>query len=82
MFQHNGGQRCELGAVGEGQCGEGWLIARLSVGEVEVNWKKFDSQHSVVALVPGCWGLNLCLLTFLAPQVPYLLNEVVIVLTK
>ena len=49
MFHHNGGQRWELGAVGERQCGEGWLIARISVEEVEVNWKKFESQHSVVA---------------------------------
>lgn len=73
-----------MGAVGEGQCGEEWLIPRMSVEEVEVNWKKFESQHSVVAKSTGSrlLGFESVPLTFLAPQVPYLLNEVVIVLTK
>ena len=86
MFHHNGRQRWELGAVGEGQCGEEWLIPRISVEEVEVNWKKFESQRSVVAKSTDSGsrllGFESVPLTFLAPQVPYLLNEVVILLTK
>ena len=49
MFHHNGRQRWAFEAVGERQYGEEWLIPRISVEEVEVNWKKFESQHSVVA---------------------------------
>ena len=61
------------------------VIPRISVEEVEVSWKKFKRQHSMVAKSTDfgsrLLGFESMSLTFLAPQVPYLLNEVVIVLT-
>lgn len=61
--------------MGTGSCGHSrmsgavWgelLIAKVSVEEVKVSWKKFKRQYSVVAksvfiLAPGCLGLNPCL---------------------
>lgn len=87
MFHHSGRQGGHWKLWERGSMGREWLIPRISVEEVEVNWKKFESQHSVVAKsTDSCsrlLGFESVPLTFLCKfSSLYLLNEVVIVLTK
>lgn len=61
------------------------LIPKISVEEMQMSWKKFKRQYSVMvkSIYSGSSLLGFESLppTQLAPQIPYLLNGVIIVLT-
>lgn len=80
--------------MGTGSCGSSresgavWgelLIPKLSVGEVKVSWKKCKKQYRAVAKSTysgsRLLGFESMPLTLLAPQIPYLFNRVIMVLT-
>ena len=60
-------------------------LPELSVGEVKVSWKKCKRQYSAIAKSTysgsRLLGFESVPLTLLAPQDPYLLNGVIMVLT-